>query len=195
MVKGDKFNIDKGIRKVLVGLGWNPSKGQSADLDASAFGCILVNGQPKFYNDGSHAVVYANDSLKKGPGKRFGTEDGSIYSSGDDRTGAGSNSDDETINIDFDLLPVEIEEIGIFVTLYDARKKNQTFSDIDSCYVRVIDADANNELCKYDVTHEFNGGIAGQIGSFTKDGNKWKFTALGASMHDKDLNDIIGVLS
>lgn len=195
--KNDKFSIDKGIKKVLVGLGWDVAQGGvSADLDAHALGCVIVNGSPKLYGDGSHALSYCNGDLRKGPGKAFSTLDGSLSSSGDDRSGDSSQGgDDEVIKIDFDKLPAEIEEIGIFVTIYDAISKKQSFSDVQSCYIRVVDEDANKELCRFSLTTEFNGCISAQIGSLIKESGKWTFKAIGAGMQDKGLGDILQALS
>jgi len=175
--KGGKFQISKGIQRVMVGLGWDA--GDNYDLDASVFGLINVGGNPRFYGDGSHAVCYANSGLKK-PNGTFMTDDGSICHMGDNRTGVG-DGDDEKIEIDFSKLPVDITEISIFVTLYEpAKRGGQEFSKVKNSFVRVVDTEANSELCKYQLRDEFAGATAVQVGSFLKENGQWVFHAVGA---------------
>jgi len=177
--KGSKFQLDKGIHKVRVGMGWDA--GDNFDLDASAFGLVYLNGgKPTLYNDGSHAVFYGNKDIKQ-PDGRFVTPDGSIIHSGDNRTGAG-DGDDEVINIDFSKLPAEISEIAIWVTIYEARKRHQNFGLVQNSYINLTDVEANAVLCEYKLREGYGDALAVQVGSFTKDsGNgNWTFTAVGA---------------
>lgn len=180
--KGSKFVLDKGIQNVRVGLGWDAddTTGKGFDLDASAFGLVhLTGGKPVFYNDGSHAVFYANHPLKQPDGK-FVTADGSITHTGDNRTGAGSG-DDEVIYIDFSKLPKDIVEIAIWVTIYEAVKNNQNFGLVKNSYIKVTDAGTNADLCEYKLRDEFGAALSVQVGGFTKDENDiWSFTAVGA---------------
>lgn len=195
MQKNDKFSIQKSISKVLVGLGWDVGGTKPIDVDGHVFGCVTTSAGPKFFNDGSHAVTYANGDLKKGPGKAFGSHDGSIISTGDCRTGESSaGGDDEAISIDFTKLPKEINELIVFVTIHEAVKNGLSFSNIQSCYIRGVNEETGEELFRYSLNQEFQGCISVQIGSFVNEG-QWTFKASGAGLADKDLGDIIGILS
>lgn len=199
--KGNKFNIDKGIRNVLVGTGWkiNSTSGTSFDVDLNVFGCVRdVAGNPTFYNQGSHAVTYANSDLKKGSNKSLLTEDGSITHTGDNRIGAaGVNTDAEQSIVKLTDLPSDITEVSFFITVYEAKKRNQKFGSISGAYIRVVDQDTNNELCRYDLQKEFDNAISIQVGSLIKDTDTgaWSFSAVGAGSNTEDLGDILGKLA
>ena len=197
--KGNKFNISKGIRNVLVGCGWkiNTSGNVSFDVDLNVFGCVRdISGNPVFYNSGSHAVTYANTDLKKGPNNSKLTEDGSITHTGDNRIGASAvNTDAEQSVINLTTLPAEITEVSFFITIYDAKKRNQKFGNVSGAYIRVIDQETNDELCRYNLQKEFDGAISIQVGSLIKEDGNWSFKAVGAGSSNEDLGDIIGKLS
>jgi tellurium resistance protein TerD len=193
--KGNKFGIDKGIQRVVVGLGWDTSKlSKPIDVDAHAFGCVNVNGAPSFYNDGSHAVTYANKDLKKGVNKSFGTSDDSIIHTGDNKTGAG-DGDDEQIKISLDKVPADINDIMLFVTIHEAEVRGQHFGMVDGAYVCVIDEDTKAELCRYNLRNEFDGAITIQVGSLAKENDNWSFKAVGAGTASDALEDVLGKLS
>jgi len=190
--KGAKFNFCKSINNFRIALGWDASaNGNSIDVDASAFGCISNGGKPKFYNDGSHAVCYANTTLKQ-PNRSFKTADGSITHTGDNRTGEG-DGDDEVIFVDVSKLPEEIDEILIFVTIYESGKRGQSFNNINNAYIRILNEETGDELCRYDLSNEFSSASV-QAGSLVKNDGVWSFHATGAEFN-QELGDIIGILS
>jgi tellurium resistance protein TerD len=194
--KGDKFSLEKALSKIRVGLGWDVSKvGAAIDIDAHAFGCVNQNGTPKFYNDASHAVTYANKSNLKREGAKFGTHDGSLCHCGDNLTGAGEGAD-EVINVDLDLLPKEINEVSFFVTIHEAKTRKQHFGLVENTFIEIVDASSGKELCKYALNKEFDGNITVQIGSMMKDASgNWSFQAVGAGTADKGLGDVLAQLS
>lgn len=198
--KGNKFNINKGIQSVLVGCGWKIStvKGASFDVDLNVFGCVQdIAGNPTFYNDASHAVTYANKAqLVKGQNKSLATADGSITHTGDNRQGsAGSNTDAEQSIINLTSLPAEINEISFFITIYEGKERNQKFGSITGAYIRVVDQETNDELCRYDLQKEFDSAISIQVGSLVKESDIWVFKAVGAGSNTEDLGDILNKLS
>ncbi len=190
--KGSKFSLDKGIRRVRIGLGWDA--GDNFDLDGSVFGLVhLPGGKPMFYGDGSHAVCYANSELKK-PDGRFITADESIIHSGDNRTGAGEG-DDEIITVDLTKLPPQVVELAAWVTIYKAKERRQNFSLVKNSYIKVTDADTNGALCEYRLREEFGNAASVQVGSFVKNSNgTWEFTAVGAGA-PVELGDVLNQYS
>lgn len=194
--KGNKFSVDKGIKRILIGLGWDESgTTKPVDVDAHVFGCVLnASGNPVFYNDGSHAVTYANGGLKKNADKSFETLDGSIRHTGDNRTGNGAG-DDESIQIDIDKLPAELVELSVFLTIHDAKARGQNFGLIKNSFVRLVDQDSGAELCRYDLANEFQDAITIQVGSFVNGAGNWSFKAVGAGTSVEDLGGILEKLS
>lgn len=196
VAKGGKFAVDKGIQHVRLAIGWNESKlTKPVDVDVHAFGCVhSSSGIPSFYNDGSHALTYANSDLVKGKNKSFSTQDGSMTHSGDNRTGAG-DGDDEEILIFLSKLPAEIAEIMVFVTIHEAKIRNQHFGLVENAFMTMFNQDTGEELCSYSLSNEFDGAVTIQVGSLVKNGDSWTFNAVGAGTPNEELGDILEKLS
>ena len=191
--KGGKFSIAKEISKIRLGIGWAKC---DIDVDAHAFACIHTSsGAPSFYNDGSHAVSYANADLKRNKDKSFATPDGSFHHSGDNRTGEGEG-DDERITIDLALLPEDIEEIMLFVTIHEAVEKGIHFGMVPDSYVSLYDVNNDAQpLAQYSLKNQCDGLISMQLGSMIKTDGKWAFEAVGKGSPTEGLGEIWGKLS
>jgi len=202
--KGGKFQIDKGITNVTVGLGWQPAAkaGEAFDLDAHAFALVHPGGDASkagFYTVGGKyplTLTYANahpdgDCVKaseNGP-KAFKTPGGEMVHVGDNRTGVG-DGDDETIQIALGRLPAEVAEVAIWVTIYEGETRGQTFDRVADAYIRVL-ADGGRELCRYNLNEKFVGAQAVQVGSLVRGGAGWQFVAVGTGSR-AGLLDILG---
>ncbi|MDY0941283.1 TerD family protein [Priestia megaterium] len=169
--KGQRIDLTKtnpGLKKVIVGLGWDTNKyagSQDFDLDAGAF---LANKSSQVVND-EEFVFYNN--LK--------SPNGAVEHTGDNRTGAG-DGDDEQIAVDFSLLPDHVEKIGISVTIHDADARGQNFGQVSNAFVRLIDAETNEEVLRYDLGEDFSIETAIVVCELYKHGNDWKFNAIGS---------------
>ncbi len=171
--KGQRINIDKGLRLVGVGLGWDPNDktGYDFDLDASAFmlgkdGQIPEQGYFVFYNN------------QKSP-------DGSVESSGDDLTGGNSDGgDDETLNVDLTKVSKEVQQIVFTATIYNADDRKQNFGQVRNSYIRIYDANSNCEIARYDLNEDFSNETAVEFGRLYRYGNIWKFEAMGLGSKD-----------
>jgi stress response protein SCP2 len=103
--KGQKISLEKeapGLKRVLIGLGWDVKTGDTGvdfDLDSS---CFLLGENGKLVSD-KHFVFYNNLS----------SPDGSVVHSGDNRTGAGEG-DDEVVKIDLSKVPHDVKKM-VFV--------------------------------------------------------------------------------
>ncbi|WP_377519004.1 TerD family protein [Priestia megaterium] len=169
--KGQRIDLTKtnpGLTKVIVGLGWDTNKyagSQDFDLDACPF---LANKSSQVVND-EEFVFYNN--LK--------SPNGAVEHTGDNRTGAG-DGDDEQIAVDFSLLPDHVEKIGISVTIHDADARGQNFGQVSNAFVRLIDAETNEEVLRYDLGEDFSIETAVVVCELYKHGNDWKFNAIGS---------------
>lgn len=189
--KGGSFTLDKANSKYTIGLGWDVADNGTHDLDAHVFGC--VDG-PKFYNNASHAVTYANKPNLKVNGPAFGSKDDSIISKGDNLTGAGDGADEEIV-IDTSKLPAEIKELLVFLTIHNAAKNKQHFGQVKNSFCSITD-ESGKEVCRYNLKDMFNGCVSIQVGSLVKDANgAWVFTAMGAGLQTEELGDILKMLS
>ncbi|UNL83023.1 TerD family protein [Priestia koreensis] len=169
--KGQRVDLTKtnpGLTKVVIGLGWDTNKysgGHDFDLDASAF---LTNASGKVEND-EEFVFYNN--LK--------SPTGAVEHTGDNRTGEG-DGDDEQLIVDFAAMPSHVERVGITVTIHDAEARRQNFGQVSNAFVRVVDADSDQEVMRYDLGEDFSIETAVVICELYKHNGEWKFNAIGS---------------
>lgn len=171
LTKGQKVDLtkgNKGLKNIIVGLGWDTNKydgGSEFDLDASAF-CCAGNGKCAKDTD----MVFYNNLTHPS---------GAIQHLGDNLTGDG-DGDDEQIKIDLSMVPQEIEKVDFTVTINDAEARKQNFGQVSNAYVRVLNADKNEELIKYDLGEDFSIETAIVVAEIYRNNGEWKFNAIGS---------------
>lgn len=169
--KGQKVDLTKsnpGLKKVLIGLGWDVNKydgGHEFDLDTAAF-CCGEDGKTKSETD----MIFYNN-LKH--------SSGAIEHLGDNLTGAGEG-DDEQIKIDLSLIPANITKIDFTVTIHEAEERKQNFGQVSNSYVRVVNSDSKEELIRYDLGEDFSIETAIVVAQLYRHGAEWKFNAIGS---------------
>ena len=167
--KGGNVSLSKeapGIKKILVGLGWEAraTDGAAFDLDASAF---LVKSDGKVRNDNDF-IFYNN--LK--------SSDGSVEHMGDNRTGAG-DGDDEVVKVDLEKVPAEIDKIAFTVTIHEGEARRQNFGGVQNAYIRVVNQDGDKEIARYDLSEDASVETAMIFGEVYRNAGEWKFKAIG----------------
>nr|WP_039942155.1 TerD family protein [Streptomyces himastatinicus] len=160
--KNQTVSLVKGGQPVLssvkMGLGWEPAfRGADIDLDASviAFGVDRKKIDACFF--GKLAIL-----------------NGAIQHSGDNLTGEGGG-DDESITVHLGGLPPEVTGLVFTVNSFSGQK----FTDVAKAYCRLVDAQTNEELVRFDITHaEPRTGVmmAKLIKQFS---GEWEMTAMG----------------
>lgn len=169
--KGQKIDLTKsnpGLRKAIIGLGWDTNKysgGSDFDLDASAF---LVGSNGKTNND-LDFIFYNN----------LEHSTGAVIHTGDNRTGEG-DGDDEQLIVQFGKIPADIDKIAITVTIYDAIARAQNFGQISNAFVRVVNEETNEELLRYDLSEDFSVETALVFCELYRHNGEWKFSAIGS---------------
>ena len=167
--KGQKVDLTKshpGLQVVVAGLGWDVSHNQSNyDLDASAF---LIGPSGKVQSD-QDFVFYNNPT----------GGNGSIIYSGDNRTGAGAN-DDEQIRIELNKVPTSINAIAFTITIHDAQAKRQSFGQVSNAYVRIFNEQTNEELIRFDLGRDFTVETAIVAAELYRHNGEWKFNAIAS---------------
>ena len=167
--KGGNVNLSKeapGMKKMLVGLGWSmrSTDGDAFDLDGSVF---LLGAGGKVRSDADFVFYNQNKS-----------SDGSVVHSGDNRTGEGEG-DDESITVELDKVPADVEKIAVCVTIHDAEARRQNFGMVASAYVRCVDAVSNVEVARYDLSEDASVEAAMIFGEIYRHNGEWKFKAIG----------------
>ena len=169
--KGQKVSLTKnnpGLQKVVVGLGWDVNQfdtGGDFDLDAAAF---LLTDSGKVSSQGDF-VFFGNLTHSSG----------SVQHMGDNLTGAGEG-DDEQIRVDLSAVPAGISKVAFTVTIYEAEQRHQNFGQVSNALIRIYNEDSGEELLRYDLGEDFSIETAVVFGELYKNGNEWKFNAIGS---------------
>lgn len=192
--KGQKVSLVKSngakLTKLMVGLGWDAieeeEKGgflsrifgggkKDFDCDASVFVC--KNGKITSVDD----IVY------------FGNlehDSGAIKHMGDNLTGEGEG-DDEQIFVDLNKIPADYDKLVFVVNIYKAVEREQNFGIIKNAYIRIIDNDNGEELCRYNLSGgDYNGMLAMIVGEVYRYKGEWKFNAVGNGTTDPGLQEL-----
>lgn len=179
--KGARFNIE---------LAWDSSE----DLDAHALLAANNGGGAKVTSFEQVLSTYnskkTNPSglLLTNPDGSFSTPCGALTHSGDSRTGV-AQSVDEIITIDGSKIPAGVNEIPIFITIHE----KMTFAAVKTASVTIKD-DSGKVLGEYQLTAEFAGFNAVQMGSLILGSNGWEYAIVGAGFNG-DFNTVLGHFS
>lgn len=168
--KGQKIDLTKGrnLKRVNVCLGWDVKQfdgGADFDLDASAF---LLNANGKAVRD-EDFVFYNN----------LTDPTGAVTHSGDNLTGGGEG-DDEVLSVDLEKVSSSTERVDFTVTIYDAEKRNQNFGMVSNAFIRIVNAETDEEIMRFDLGEDFSIETALVFGSVYRHNGEWKFNAVGA---------------
>ena len=191
--KGQKVNLKKNngqnLKKVMIGLGWDPvdSAGNSGGffsslkkvvfgIDCDAAVLLCQNGKVQKKGD---VVSFLN--LKH--------SSGAVQHMGDNLTGEGEG-DDEQIFIDLSKIPSEYDKLIFVVNIFGAKLKKQHFGMIKNAFIRIVD-DSDNEFCRYELSERYDGMTAMIFGEIYRHNGEWKFNAIGQATQDGDLNDVV----
>lgn len=192
--KGQKIDLtkgNKGLSKIMVGLGWDPieekkggllgglfggGKGPEMDCDASV---LMLNGNNKLLTN-KNLIYFGN--LK--------SSCGSITHTGDNLTGEGDGDDEEVI-VDLNRVPSNIDKLLFVVNIYDCTRRKQDFGMVENAYIRILNMDTKEELIRYNLTENYAGKTALMVGEIYRHDNEWKFSAIGEGTHDTSLGEII----
>ena len=167
--KGGNVSLTKAapnLTNALVGLGWDArsTTGADFDLDASA---LMLGTNGKVLSD-QHFVFFNN----------LRSPDGSVEHTGDNLTGEGEG-DDEVIKVNLPAVPPQVEKIVFPVSIYDAESRRQSFGQVRNAFIRVVDANSNAEITRYDLTEDASTETAMVFGELYRNGGEWKFRAVG----------------
>lgn len=191
--KGERFKIAKseGLSKINVVLDWN----SDADLDASTFLCgeegvILDDAGFVFYNSENREQPF--DKAVFGNKRKWMAEtrpmssDGAVLGSLDDRNGGSG----ERINVDLDKVAPNVCEIVFVVSIHDEGK---TFGDVKDAFISVVNAENDEELCRYELNEAFTEETALSVAKLivNEDGD-WEFEAVGVG-HIGGLETLIDI--
>lgn len=160
MRKGEKVSLESigTLSKIKACLGWNVTN-NACDVDVSAF---LLNTEGRVLGD-AWFVFYGQEI----------SPDGSTVFSAD------SNTDRETISIDFQKLNGSVHKIVFVLTIHEALEKHLNFSMLKDAYIRIMDQASGQELAGFQMDEYYSNVTSMMIGEIYKHRDTWKFNAIG----------------
>lgn len=192
--KGQKIDLTKGgsgLSKVMVGLGWDEvqqsrgffsPKAEDIDCDASVILCG-ANGKILPGDVNQYLVYFGNLSHSSG----------AIVHQGDNLTGAG-DGDDEQIMVDLQRIPANIDKLVFVVNIYDARSRKQHFGLVKNAFIRLVDMSNNSEICKFNLSENYNNMTGLVVGEIYRKNGEWKFNAIGQPVQEASRLDSLVAL-
>lgn len=167
--KGQNLSLSKtdpGLKKIIIGLGWDPraTDGQEFDLDASAF---LLTDTGKVRSDGD--FIFYNQKT---------STCGSVVHTGDNRTGEG-DGDDEQVKVDLSKVPTDVQRVAVSVTIHDADQRRQSFGQVGNAFIRIVNEETGSEVVRYDLSEDYSTETAMVFGEIYRHSGEWKFKAVG----------------
>ena len=167
--KGGNLSLSKtdpSLNNVLIGLGWDarPTDGADFDLDASAF---MLKNDGKVRSDADFIFYNQKHSAC-----------GSVEHLGDNLTGKGEG-DDETLVLQLNKIPVDVERVTFAVTIHEAETRKQNFGQVSNAFIRVVNKDSGVEIARYDLSEDASVETAMIFGEIYRHNGEWKFKAVG----------------
>jgi tellurium resistance protein TerD len=191
--KGQRISLTKdnpGLKKTMVGLGWDAVQQSSKGLLGGLFG----SKQAEVDCDASVLMLDENDKLR---GKEnlvyFGnlkSKCGSVQHMGDNLTGDG-DGDDEQIMVDLSKVPQNIAKLVFVVNIYAAAQRKQHFGMIQNAFIRLVNLSDNKEMLRFNLTEEYSGKTGLFAGEIYRNNGEWKFIAVGEGDSSTGLGEMI----
>jgi tellurium resistance protein TerD len=160
------------LKKIFVGAGWDVAENGTYDLDL--FTISLTNGKILSLED----LIYFGHMEQNG-----------IKLLGDNLTGSGEG-DDEVIEVNLASIPSDKDEILFCIDIYDAKKKKQTFGNVKNSYIRLVNTETSQELCRYQLKEDYATDTAIIAASLKRVNGNWQFKAIGEG-RVADIQDIV----
>ena len=90
-------------------------------------------------------------------------------------------------------IPKEVNRLAVIINIYEAYSRGQNFSQVNNCYVHVVDPKSGKELVRYNISDDSTYGK--ETGIFVADiyrrDKEWKFKALGQGVKVKSISEMV----
>lgn len=166
--KGANINLSKaaaGLKKLKLGLGWSvrATDGVDFDLDGSVF---MLDAAGKARSAADFVFYGAPQSPC-----------GSVVHHGDNKTGDNA-ADAETITIDLEKVPAEVQKLVFAVTIHEYEARAQNFGQVSNAYIRCLNEENGEVLARFDLTEDSSVETAVIFGELYRNAGDWKFKAV-----------------
>lgn len=194
LIKGQRVEIEAGLTRLKVEMGWkvNPNAEPPYDLDASTF-LLGANGQIENEYDfvfyGSPNKIGVNGEMR--PCSVDKSVLGSVDDLGDDDDDTGEGN--EEIEVDLTKTSQNVKEILFTASIYwspsdagtaNAPRIKYNFGQVRDAYIQIKNAVNGEVICRYDLDEEFSTDKGVEFGRLYRRGSEWKFQAVGEAHKD-----------
>ena len=190
--KGQKLSLQKSngkrLTNLMVGLGWDASE----SAQKKSFFSRLFGNSDNFDCDASVFLCQGGRFVDKDDIVYFGNlehRSHAVKHMGDNLTGEG-DGDDEQIFVDLENIPQRYDKLIFVVNIYHAVERKQHFGMINNAYIRIVDSDNREELCRFNLTEDYTDMLSMIAGEVYRNKDEWKFNAIGVGTRDTGLNDL-----
>ena len=76
------------------------------------------------------------------------------------------------------------------VNIYKAVERKQHFGMIKNAFIRIVDNETGEELCRYNLSDNYDDMLAMVAGEVYKKNGEWKFNAIGNGTTDSGLSTL-----
>lgn len=207
LIKGQRVEIEAGLTRLKVEMGWkvNPNAEPPYDLDASTF-LLGANGQIEneydfvFYGSGNKVQALGDNGeplfdADGNPVMRPISVDKSVLGSIDD---LGDDDDDtgegnEEIDVNLTKTSLKVKEILFTASIYwspsdagtaNAPRIKYNFGQVRDAYIQIKNAVNGEVICRYDLDEDFSTDKGVEFGRLYRRGVEWKFQAVGEAHKD-----------
>lgn len=160
VVKGQKVDLTKGnpgLSELLIEMAWQAPS--SLEIDTSAF---LLGAQGKVSKD-EDLIFYNNPST---PYIRY------------KEMPASNNL--KQFEVELNKVPADVMKLAFTLTIYDGEKRNQSFSQVNKAYFRILNQVTGAELLRFDLDNHFSVETAVVVGELYRYSGEWKYSAVAA---------------
>ena len=92
--------------------------------------------------------------------------------------------DDEQITVDLPRIPANVQKLVFVVNIYDAAPRHQHFGMIDNAFIRLVDLAKGTEICRFNLSENYDGMTGMIVGEIYRRGSEWKFNAVGQPVRE-----------
>ena len=193
LIKGQRVEIESGLTRLKVEMGWkvNPNAEPAYDLDASTF---LLGSNGQIENEYDFVFYGSPNTIEVNGEGRPCSVDKSVLGSVDDLGDDGDDRGEEEIEVDLTKTSAKVQEILFTASIYwspsdandpvNAPRMKYNFGQVRDAYIQIKNAINGEVICRYDLDEDFSTDKGVEFGRLYRRGSEWKFQAVGEAHKD-----------
>lgn len=87
-------------------------------------------------------------------------------------------------------MPPKYDKIAFVMNLYQSFKTTDHLGMIENAFIRIYDNDTHKELCRYNLSDNYNGMKAVIVGELYREDGKWFFNPIGKGTTDDSIDEM-----